>query len=341
MDQWRDYAPGGAFAATWTDGIEALLSNYVSPNFRLTVSNPGVSGTPSAVQLSASADDGVVSLAIQGKPRWITAPLSVNIPLATGVAYDIYATSTADTFGSDPGPPVHETDTTDHSFALAVVAQGATPGTALYRKVGTAYYDGNYATVLNTVGPWANTNEVPTPLLGGRLPSPRYDGQIADLAVDSSTPWRFRFDAANMRWVFQGGAWWRPTTATNLTQALGPSPASGWAATTGGGADPALTPPLNGDYSIYFSAEVWGNTGCTSSTIAVRQTGFLTPIEQAIVQSAAPIPVMTLTRIVPKATLVNTAALALIHAATGGTYNVRYREIALLPIQIPITSWTP
>ena len=56
--------------------------------------------------------------------------------------YDIFATTGNNSFATNPTPPPPETDSTVYTFALAALVQGSTPGTAHYRKIGEAIFDG-------------------------------------------------------------------------------------------------------------------------------------------------------------------------------------------------------
>jgi hypothetical protein len=147
LSQWRNFSPGVKLPATWTDGIEKLLANYVSPNLHvhafggtvyLTAQSDGAGGT-------MTTGDAARALMIQGRPRWVEADLSVALSGASGY-YSVYAVSSADSFSTDPGPPTFEVDNTDHSFTLKAYLDPAVPsgtGTeAIYRKVMRLYWDG-------------------------------------------------------------------------------------------------------------------------------------------------------------------------------------------------------
>ena len=62
----------------------------------------------------------------------------------SGVAgtYGIFATTGNNSFATNSTPPPPETDSTVYTFALAALVQGSTPGTAHYRKIGEAIFDG-------------------------------------------------------------------------------------------------------------------------------------------------------------------------------------------------------
>jgi hypothetical protein len=136
LDQWRNFAPNQKLPATWTDGIEQLLSNYVSPNF--VIDQP----TDTTLRVKAGTGPDARTLAIQGKPRWNEADVSATVSGAAGTI-TVYAVSTAESFGSATGPPVQETDTTTRSFTLkANGAPSGSGGEAISRVVAIVAWDG-------------------------------------------------------------------------------------------------------------------------------------------------------------------------------------------------------
>lgn len=330
MDQWRDYAPAGVFGSTWTDGVEALLSNYVSPNFQLVASGANVT-------LTAGAGDAAVMAMIRGKPRWITANLTLAFSGAAA-QYDLYATTAVDSFGTVAGPPVHEVDNTDHSFQLVSVAPGATPsGTgsqALYRRVGAAWWDGvSTVTVVNLVGPRAGRHIVP---VVPRLPSPVVDGQEVDYQVDADTLWRFRFNAAGSRWDFAGGPWWRPASGV----ALGTVQVDSTLASPDG--TPSLTPPLAGTYDIYFAAQVWASQAAAFYSSIMVQQGATLLGQASASESVAPLLVRFLSRQLQNQVLTTAGPLYMRYSpyfAANHIYNVSLREIMIQPVSIPVASF--
>lgn len=167
-DQWRDFAPGVGFPATWTDGIEQLIGNYASPN--LVVDSP----TTTTVRVAAGSSADTRSLAIQGSPRWITADATASHPGGAAGTHDVWACCTADSFGSGGSPPA-ETDTTTRAFTLKVTTAGTPSGSggeALYRKIARVIWDGaaivavvpvglpiNYANLAAMVAPYRDVTD--------------------------------------------------------------------------------------------------------------------------------------------------------------------------------------
>lgn len=140
MARWRDFAPGQTLPATWTDGIEELLSNYLSSNFNVS------KASATTLQIVAGTGDDEVAAAIDGKPRWVTATVTAAHPGGAAGTYDVYIHANADSFGSAAGPPVQEVDNTNHNFFMKIIAGGGAlsgAGTeAIGRKVATVGWDG-------------------------------------------------------------------------------------------------------------------------------------------------------------------------------------------------------
>lgn len=152
MLQWRDFSPNTKLPATWTDGIERILSNYVSPNF--VIDQP----SPTSLRVAAGTAVDARAIAIAGKPRWNEADVSATASGGAGTII-LYAVTTAETFGSASGPPVQETDTTTRSFTLkANGTPSGSGGEALSRPLATVQWDGTKITgwqsLLTPQGAW-------------------------------------------------------------------------------------------------------------------------------------------------------------------------------------------
>lgn len=147
MQLYRNFQPLDVAPANWTRALEALLS-VASHQFVLRIKP----GDATVLEVPASAGAGAVTLAIEGKPRWIEATVEYASPGGgTARDLDVWVVSTADVFTSgSPG----ETDDTDHAFTLVIKETGVPPtGVAIKRKVGTAHWDGTkFSTVTPTVG---------------------------------------------------------------------------------------------------------------------------------------------------------------------------------------------
>lgn len=122
----------------WANAIQRLLSNYVAPNFRLTQQDA------THVQVVAGANEDAAVIVIDGNWRWNEATVSRAHPGGAAATFDVFVTAKANAIVNAPAP---FTDNTDYSFALAIVAAGATPpivaGTVdLFRKIGELTWDG-------------------------------------------------------------------------------------------------------------------------------------------------------------------------------------------------------
>lgn len=131
-----DLTKGTLLPSTWVNAIMEFLGTQAS-NFVLEQS------TATQVRVVASADNGQVALAINGKWRYITATITASHPGGAAGTYDVFATASANDFSAaDPA------DNTNYTFGLQILAQGSTPATAQYRKVGEVRWDGSAITAL-------------------------------------------------------------------------------------------------------------------------------------------------------------------------------------------------
>ena len=240
-DRYRDYAPGAVIWPTWTDAFETMLSNYVGPSFRLLPTSDGL-----GVTVSAGANDAAACMAIRGKPRWITAPVTGLHPGGAAGAYGVYAATYADSFSIVPGPPVHESQDNPMDFWLEVLAPGVAPSdAAFYRRVGTCYWTGAVVTAVTTdVGPWAASAPYVT-----KLPKNPVDGMaVRLLARGPAQPvlWHMRYRQSISKWTFLGGAWLDAKGSGTTTFAAG-TPANFWQSTGVG-----VVAPAAGEYDIDF-----------------------------------------------------------------------------------------
>lgn len=147
MSKYRDFAPNLQLPATWTDAMEEMLSDFVGGNFKIT------KGSDTTVQAVAGAGDAQVSIAIDGKPRWITLTKTATVQgtPAAGLL-PIWVTCHPDVFGTDVnGFEVNNTVSMDFSLVI-----GAPSGAGIEthsKQVGTATWDGAKITkVTQTAG---------------------------------------------------------------------------------------------------------------------------------------------------------------------------------------------
>lgn len=142
LSQWRDFAPQAKLPATWTDGVEQLVSNYASPNLVIDMASS------TSLRVKAGAAHLARVLAVAGKPRWIEADASATVPGGTGAGtLTLYAVGYADTFATSPGPPPFEVNnTTSMAFTLKIGTPTGSGSEAISRPIATMVWDGTSIT---------------------------------------------------------------------------------------------------------------------------------------------------------------------------------------------------
>lgn len=155
----RDLERGDVFPESWTDGIQEYIST-VATNLR--IERP----TTTTLQVPAGTGDDQVTLGIDGLWRYRTSAVSAGGPGGAAAVHDIYAVASANIFADTPDP---DTDTTDYTFGIQVLASGGTPsgthgGRAItgYRKIGEAEWDGAKYTAVRVMT--GNTGRDATPI---------------------------------------------------------------------------------------------------------------------------------------------------------------------------------
>lgn len=117
-------------------------------------------GSPTVLQVPASADGGRALITIRGRPRWVESNVEI---VGSGAArtVEVWATAAENRFGTTTvDRVVVETDETVYSFALELTNVAGTPRGALARKVGTAVWDGTrFTSVTPGVGVGAVAND--------------------------------------------------------------------------------------------------------------------------------------------------------------------------------------
>lgn len=125
---------GDVAVEAFFDATQEMLSG-AAVNFALTLLNP------TTIRVPAGAGHDQVAISIAGQYRFVTANVDRAFPGGEAGTYDIFVTATAN--GDALAVPPHTPPGGDYSFALAIVADGATPvGAAIYRKVGALRWDG-------------------------------------------------------------------------------------------------------------------------------------------------------------------------------------------------------
>lgn len=143
MTKHRDLAYQDPLPESLLDALEEFLGSDLH-NFRLDLSNS------TTLRLAAGTDNDQAAVAVNGRWRWRTTTITVAHPVGAAGQYDIFVTAADNSF--TPGGPSGEIDNTDYSFGLTILAQGNTPGTTLYRKVGETTWDGAAISAITQIG---------------------------------------------------------------------------------------------------------------------------------------------------------------------------------------------
>ena len=126
-----DLTKNSPFPSTFVNAQQEFISTMASANFALTVA----SGT--ALQIVAATGNDQVTVGIMGRWRYVTATQQASHPGGAAGTYDVYVTAADnDLSAADPA------DATNYAFGLVIRPAGSPPTTALYRKVGTCYWNG-------------------------------------------------------------------------------------------------------------------------------------------------------------------------------------------------------
>jgi hypothetical protein len=182
----RDFARGEIFASWWTDAVEEFLSTGAH-GFRLRM----VSAT--TIESPAGPGNDQSSIAVNGRLRFNVATVNRVHPGGAAGTYDVFVTASDQNIVNTPQP---NTDNTVYSYALAIVAAGATPAIVagsvdIVRKVAELTWSGAAITSLRqTLVPRTDAPIEPTAPLAS-FPAVRargVTGQTAPvLIVESAT----------------------------------------------------------------------------------------------------------------------------------------------------------
>lgn len=149
--KYRDFDPLDPLPADFLDALNEFISS-AALNFTLRI-KPSVNTT---LQVPAGTGNDQVAIGIQNLSdatkagwRYISANVERASPGGVAQTFDVWVTGSDNSFAPSGGG---EVDSTDYSFALAIVAAAATPsGVALGRKVATAVWDGTKFTAIDVL----------------------------------------------------------------------------------------------------------------------------------------------------------------------------------------------
>jgi hypothetical protein len=123
----------------WANAIQSVLST-LAENFRLVL----VDGSTTQIVVPAGPGDDLAALSIDGRWRFVEANVTRAHPGGAAGVYDVFATTAENNIVNAPLP---NTDLTDYTFDLAIVAHGAQPVAVpgdvdLWRLIGDLDWDG-------------------------------------------------------------------------------------------------------------------------------------------------------------------------------------------------------
>lgn len=168
MAGYREFSPDDPFPSDYPNALGEFLSIAVE-NFLLIIKPSDAT----VLQVPASADNGRAAISIGGKWRYVDANVERASPGGAPTTFDVYVTASDNAFASDEDG---EVDSTVYAFALAIMASGDTPGgVALYRKVGSAPWDGGKFTAVDVI-------------VGAQAGGPRHASSHATGGDDPVTP---------------------------------------------------------------------------------------------------------------------------------------------------------
>lgn len=152
MTKHRSILENSPLPQDFLDALQEFIGAYASSTFTLTILNP------TTLRVPAATGNGQVSIAINGRWRYVTLNVDSAAPAGLAVGENpVFVAASDNSFASNATPPPREIDSTDYTFRLIVKPAGQTPsGTgveALYRQVGVATWDGGkFVAIRQTVG---------------------------------------------------------------------------------------------------------------------------------------------------------------------------------------------
>lgn len=132
MSKHHNLNSGDVLIEPVLDGLMEFLG-AAAPSFSMTLS------AAATVQVAAASDNGQAAVAINGKWRYRSSAITAAHPGGAAGVYDVFVTASANDFTL--GTPT--VDGTNYDFGLEIKAQGDTPSTTHYRKVGEVDWDGS------------------------------------------------------------------------------------------------------------------------------------------------------------------------------------------------------
>lgn len=140
MTKHIDLNHGDVLIEPFVDALGEFLG-AAAPSFSMTLSNS------TTISVAAGTGDDQVGVAIKGKWRYRSTSTTAAHPGGAAGTYDVFVTGSDNSFTLG-GTTV---DNTVYNFGVEIKASGATPATAIYRKVGEVDWDGSAITAIRTM----------------------------------------------------------------------------------------------------------------------------------------------------------------------------------------------
>lgn len=140
MTKHLDLNHGEVLIEPYLDALGEFLG-AAAPSFSMTLSNA------TTVSVAAGTGDDQVGVAIKGKWRYRSTSTTAAHPGGAAGTYDVFVTGSDNAFVLG-GTTV---DNTVYNFGVEIKASGATPSTAIYRKIGEVDWDGAAITAIRTL----------------------------------------------------------------------------------------------------------------------------------------------------------------------------------------------
>lgn len=148
MSKNRALVYGNPIPQDFLDSLQEFISTSAN---NLVIS----SASATSIRIVAGTGNGLVSIGISGLWRYNTATVSAAHPGGSAGQWDVFVVASANSFTPGSG---NETDNTDYSFGLVIVAHGATPsgnwnGRAIVasRKIGEVTWSGSAITAIQNL----------------------------------------------------------------------------------------------------------------------------------------------------------------------------------------------
>ena len=157
MSKYRNLDRGDVLPASWTDQIQEFVASLAT-NLRIQRASDSV------LEIPAGSGDDQVAIGIDGLWRYRSSTVNASGPGGSAAVHDVWVVASANIFSDSPAV---DTDTTDYTFGLVILASGTPTGNYSgraitgMRKIGEAVWDGSkYTEIRQLVGKMRDTMPV-------------------------------------------------------------------------------------------------------------------------------------------------------------------------------------